>query len=340
MHRFRGFFLILSICLPLLFGFNAANGQNLPPKYATLELFTNTPCPICGSQNPGMFSRLVAYEGKYHLISFYPGVPYASCIFYQANMPENLIRKTYYSQVFGTPTVVINGTQFKSSSGVTNAVMDAVTGGTTWLEIHVAESTGSTRNVDITLQDHVGGSISTGKLFAVIVEREIMYTAPNGETMHHNVFRKFLTNVNGEDVDMSSGVTTKSYSYTLDPTWEAKQIYVIAWLINPDTKEIYNSGTRFDESLSVLSDINKNSMVLEAYPNPAKNQVFIKLPNLMDEKVNVKIFSPSGQLKKNLKEQLVTSLPLNIPINDLSSGLYFIVVDGKDRSYVARVVVE
>ena len=93
MHTFNRFLKIWMLGVMGCLGISGALvGQNLPPKYLTMELFTNTPCPICGSQNPGLFSRLTNYEGQYHLISFYPGKPYSSCIFYQANIPENTAR--------------------------------------------------------------------------------------------------------------------------------------------------------------------------------------------------------------------------------------------------------
>jgi len=265
----------------------------LPPKYATLELFTNTPCPICGSQNPGLFSRLAAYEGEYHLVSFYPGKPYSSCVFYQANISENTARLNFYPMVFGTPTVAINGIQFKSSSGVTNTILDGVTGGESWLKVKVDETFGNTRTAQITLTDHVGGSLETGKLFAVVVERLILYNAPNGETQHHNVFRKFLTDVNGEDVDMSSGMATREYQYTLDAGWQADEVYVIAWLMNPDTKEIYNSGTRFDPSLSGTKDLER--LALNVYPNPVSEEVSIVLPNGFSDAV-LSVFDASGKV--------------------------------------------
>ena len=111
----------------------SVSAQDLPIRYATLELFTNTPCPSCGSQNPGLFSRLGNYEGEYHLISFYPGKPYSSCIYYQANIPENSTRFQHYAgEIFGTPTVALNGIDFKSSSGVNTTVLDNLTGGTSW----------------------------------------------------------------------------------------------------------------------------------------------------------------------------------------------------------------
>ncbi len=277
MQKRRTLIYSIILILSLLFLNTQLEAQVLPTRYPTLELVTNTPCPICANQNPGLFTRLQTYEGQYHLIGFYPGKPYVSCIFYNANKPENDARWAHYQgEIFGTPTVVINGIDFKSSNGVTNSVLEDITGGTSWLEVTVEETSGASRTVDIILEDHEG-SATTGKLFAVAVEKIIQYNAPNGETLHHNVFRKFLTPTDGVDIDISSGTATASYSYDVDPTWQADEIYVIAWLMNPDTKEIYNSGTRFDPDFVSAIDPVTDADKLHIYPNPTSGQFTISL---------------------------------------------------------------
>ena len=221
-------------------------GKRLCRGTPLLELFTNTPCPICGSQDPGFFSRLSGYPGEYHQVSFYPGVPYSSCVFYQYNTSENSGRRSFYPQVVGSPDVAINGIDFKSPNSVTTDLLDGLTGNETWLSIQVEETTGNDRDVTITLRNHGGGDLESGKLFAVIVEEEIMYAAPNGINLHHNVFRKFLTDPDGDDVNLSENITL-NYDYTLDGVWQASEAYIVAWVMDPETKEVVNSGTKFDE---------------------------------------------------------------------------------------------
>lgn len=298
------------------------SGQELPLRYATLELFTNTPCPSCGSQNPGLFSRLANFEGEYHQISFYPGKPYSSCIFYQANIAENTARFDHYTgEIFGTPTVALNGIDFKSSSGVNNAVLENLTGGTSWLYVDVDETSGTNRTVTINLQDVVGGSLSAGRLSAVIVEKEILYNAPNGETVHHNVFRRFLTNVSGEEVDLSSGSATRTYQYEVNAAWNPDQTYVIAWVADPLTEEIFNSGTRFDAAFTSAIDPVQSLALLSVYPNPARTEVNVTLPSDLHS-ADVEVFDHQGRMVRSLQVKAVHQV--QISTDDLPQGSYFI----------------
>ena len=325
---------IANACLFSVFSliFISSLQAQMPLRYATLELFTNTPCPICGSQNPGFFDRLSNYEGEYHLVSFYPGKPYSSCIFYQANISENTARLNFYTQVFGTPTVAINGTQFKSSGSMSTTVLDEITGGESWLSVEVAETGGSSRTATITLRDHVGGSLNLGKLFAVIVEKEIMYNAPNGETLHHNVFRKFLSTTNGDDVDMTPGVNTKTYQYTVDGSWQSDQVYVIAWLMNPNTMEIYNSGTKFDPPVTT-STVDVDTKSLQIYPNPANAEINLQLPEGSGD-ATYRITDLAGRVVKSGPVADVDVLNLNT--GDLLSGNYQLELVTTGSVYTAR----
>lgn len=322
----------------LLITFSDAKAQNFPPLYPTLELFTNTPCPSCGSQNPGLFNRLANFEGQYHLVSFYPGKPYNSCVFYQANITENTARWQFYTgSVFGTPTVAINGIDFKNSNGVNNAVLEGLTGQTSWLEVAVAETTGSSRTVDITLQDHAGGSATTGRLFAVIVEREILYNAPNGETVHHNVFRKFLTASAGVDVDLSSGTATESFTYQVDQAWNADEIYVIAWVMDPDTKEIYNSGTKFD--LDFVSSTNNiaDAIKMHLFPNPTRGQFTLTLPE-SHKAGTVKVYNTAGALVYTQNFAAQSEILMDGSAWPEGNYVVRVTIDGKEGSELVRVV--
>lgn len=324
------------LCLSFLFTVQFAQAQE-PPRYLTLELFTNTPCPICASQNPGLFSRLQNYENEFHLISFYPGKPYSSCIFYQANIAENTTRLNHYQgNIFGSPTVVLNGTEFRSSSQVTDHVLSSMTGGTSWLYVDVNESNDATRDVEIVLQDHGVASPNGGKLFAVIVERQVNYNAPNGETIHHNVFRKFLSSPDGDDVILTEGTAIVNYQYSNEVGWDENETYVIAWLMNPETEEIYNSGTKFDPDFTTSTDPVVATTPLVVYPNPATDNIQVQIPEIYTGGV-LTIYSGNGM--KVLREENVIYPLTTVSVKTLTAGKYFVSLSKNNERIISAIEV-
>jgi hypothetical protein len=309
------------ITLSGVFSTHHVYAQEMPLRYPLLELFTNTPCPICGNQDPGFFERLDSYEDQYHLVSFYPGTPYSSCIFYQANKAENETRWDFYPQLIGVPDVALNGIDFKSPNGVTTSVLDGLTGGTSWLAVRVSETDGVDRDVMITLENHGGASVESGTLFAVIVEREIMYDAPNGIDLHHNVFRKFLTPIEGEEVDLSGDVLTRMFEYSVDLDWQFDEVYIVAWVMDPETKEVLNSGTKFDEVVSSTRSITR-AIELEVFPNPASEYLQVRIPEHASDEV--RIYDSAGRLAHRTSALLEANI--TIPIADWAPGLYLVEV--------------
>ena len=86
------------------------------------------------------------------------------------------------------------------------------------------------------------------RLFAAIVEKTVNYNAPNSESVHHNVFRQFLTATTGDAVSLAAqgSQTNVSFTYTINSNWVANEIYVLAWLYDATTNTVINSGTKFD----------------------------------------------------------------------------------------------
>ena len=333
MNTPRSLLFTLLLCAGVFLTANDALSQDMPTRYPLLELFTNTPCPICGNQDPGFFSRLSGYEGQYHLVSFYPGIPYSSCIFYQANTTDNTTRRNFY-QIFGAPDVGINGIDFKSPNSVSTSVLDDITGGTSWLSVQVTETSGVERDVTITLEDHGGGDLETGLLFAVIVEREIMYDAPNGIMLHHNVFREFLTSVDGDEVDLSSGTVVNDYTYNVDIEWQLEEAYVVAWLMNPDTKEVINSGTKYDEVVA-STKVATEALPLEIFPNPASN--IINVTTAGNSNGVLRVFDATGRLMH--RRGNLTGEQLAIDVADWSTGMYIVEILSGDTLSRGKVEV-
>jgi hypothetical protein len=86
------------------------------------------------------------------------------------------------------------------------------------------------------------------RIYVAIAEQEILYNAPNGESDHYNVFRTMLPNNAGQPFSPAAleQELTQNFSIAIHPDWVASQVFATVFVQDTVTKEIWNSGTRFD----------------------------------------------------------------------------------------------
>lgn len=221
--------------------------QTSAKRWVLLEHVTNTYCPSCANNNPNVYNNILTpYEDVdvFH-IAYHVSYPSSNDIFYQAASAEINTRNTYYNPP-GTPSMYVQGTFNDNGSPLlTNAQLQPYLAQTSPIAVSVTETTsGTQRNVSITIQTLGTPPSGNLKLRTAVVEKSITYTAPNLETQHRNIFRQTLNGWNTSFTPASSGNSvTINYSYTLQATWNAPQIYVIAWIQNDTNKEILNAGS-------------------------------------------------------------------------------------------------
>ena len=238
------------------------------PKYVLFEHFTNTRCGICGATNPTFYQNInINGNAKLHHISIHSSVPYSACVFYQANTVPQDARATFYG-LPGTPRVSINGGTTVNANGIDAATVDnAYCATCSPVQVKVTETdNGSSRSANIQVKSIGTPPSGNYRLLVAVVEKTINYNAPNGENVHHNVFRQFLTATSGDALSLAAqgGETVVNYNYTLNGAWAADQIYVLAWLYDETTKAVLNSGTKFDSQIIPIElDAWKGSVVSE-----------------------------------------------------------------------------
>jgi Outer membrane protein Omp28/Secretion system C-terminal sorting domain len=220
------------------------------PKYVLFEHFTNTRCGICGGTNPIFYQNVsINTNTKLHHISMHSSIPYSACVFYQANPAPQDERADYFN-IPGTPRVVINGTTTIGAGSVTATMIDdAYCATCSPVAIKVSESGSGTHQALIEIKTLGTRPSGNFRLLAAIVEKTVNYNAPNSESVHHNVFRQFLTPTTGVPLTLPTQGGTASltvYNYTINPAWRANEVYVVAWLYDETTKSVLNSGTKFD----------------------------------------------------------------------------------------------
>jgi Secretion system C-terminal sorting domain/Outer membrane protein Omp28 len=300
-------------------------------RYVLLEHFTNTLCSSCASANPSFYSAIqIETNTNVHHIGYHWRTPYVNCVYYQASPTRQDARADYYS-VQGSPRVVFNGAANTGLSSVTlSSIQAAAT--TSPIYVKVAENTGVNRTATIKVKWVGTPPTGTYVMHVAVVEKKTTYVSPNGEPVHHNVFRKFLTTVAGEPIPTNTTAEqTITYGYPADVGVEA-QLYTVAWIQNTATKEVLNSGTRFDVG-TATEDVSVDSQVALS-PNPTTGKTTLTFDKLTPQYLTVQ--NVSGQVIEQVKLSNSTSYELNLA--HLAAGVYIVKVKAEEGIAVKRVV--
>ncbi len=242
-----------------------------------VEHFTNSACSVCASNNPALFTNLANNPNILH-IAVHPSVPYSSCELYKHNTSENNARTSFYGILNGTPRIVINGNVVPPTSFGSTTLFDNYKNKTTSFEIKVSQKRLSTDSLTTTIiiKATSAHSFTDFNLYVPIVEDSLNYASPNGEKLHHNVFRKVAYNqtISAPVLGDSLIINTNT---AINNVWNLAQIKSIAMLQNSTNKNIEQVA----ESLKSLSNNNSNLVkfitnnTIILYPNPATNEINI-----------------------------------------------------------------
>ncbi len=258
MKRFYTFLLIAGL---IAVTGRTLKAQTLNARQNVLfEHFTNTSCGPCAAQNPIFQANILeSNDGSVHHIAYHPWWPGSDDPFYQFNIPENTNRTQYYG-VNAVPKVFMRGNHWSGSpASITWKQIEADAKDGSPVRIIVSESTaGNQRNVHVEIQCVNTPPSGNWILHCAVIERNVNTSTPpgtNGETYFPNVFRKFIKGVGGTGLILPSVGQSKSYdfTYTLDPAWDPGEIAVVAFLQNPSSKEVLNSGSSYNPGFEYLN---------------------------------------------------------------------------------------
>lgn len=308
-------------------------GQDFP-RYVLVEHFTNTWCPICAGRNPSLFDILQKYPKSVHHVSLHPPIPYSGCPLYQFNKGDNQDRSNYYG-VIGTPAISLNGGGLMGGSPlVTENLIKKEISRTSPLAVIVSENgQDNTRSASIKLK---ANTAITGdlRLIVLLAERNLRFTASNGELDHYNVMRKFLTPVNGQKINISQA-GEQSFTFNFKDTlgWKPEEIYVLALVQNFTNKEVMNSGTRFDQVTTPIKAA-PYSTDIKIYPTLVSREFFFDYA--FDTGAFLEIYNTRGQLV--LKNQKITGRNPSVYVDGLTPGVYLIKLVERAQIYNARFI--
>lgn len=236
-------FLIASLLMLVSIKLNAQNERVL-----LFECFTNTSCGPCAQYNPGMDALINNNGDRIAAIKYHMNWPGANDPMYLHNQADNNSRKSVYS-INSVPYTVVDGVRYTGNTGNVNQNMV-----NNWLTIESPLEMRLRCDVDEaanTVTVYVMGRASTDisgalKLYVGVLEKEIHYTsAPgsNGERDFYSVMKKLLPSASGTPLGNLAAGDYFAYSFTWEMAnvYDANKIDAIAWVQNPDTKEVHQA---------------------------------------------------------------------------------------------------
>ena len=302
------------------------------PRTVLIEHFTNTKCSICASKNPAFYSTLSGYPQVLH-IAFHPSAPYSQCFFSLQNPTENDARTNYYGAYGSTPKAVLNGKLLSATTPIiTNTTIDTALNQTSPVEVSATEILQGADSIKVKAVVRTTGttSLTTVLLFAGVVENPINYNAQNGETVHHDVFRKALTDATGNlfTLPALNDSSVFEFIYAVKSDWNANNIYTLAFIQRTDTKEVLNAGrsVRVVENPSGVNEIMADEFSI--YPNPVFDELQIIKLKLQTEQ-SIVIFDLAG--RKILEQKIYQN---RIDVSQLSKGIYFLKLNNTVKKFL------
>ena len=320
--------LYLSLLLSLGLAITTAVGQN----YALVEHFTNTHCPICTNRNPQLFAVINKNAPNVHHIAYHPPYPYSQCIFYQANIEGNQSRADFYN-VFGSPSSYVGGQRGnQGSSLLSEEKVLAQISRPLMFEMKVTESDitplrkQNSKDINISIKTLQLPAAGEFRLFVALVEKEIDYQSPNGESKHHDVFRKMLPSNDGEMISFTTAGEEQVFNYQVDyeSGWQQDQMYAVVFIQNIDDKSILGSSTKFD-NVSTRNNVISDNQAFKIRNNPVNQRLDLILPMGFNRDVPFFIHGMNGQVI--LQDILPAGQQFHqIEVSSLPAGMYLSVL--------------
>lgn len=310
-------------------------------KNVVVEHFTNTRCGICSSKNPGFYSNLWAHPNILH-ISFHPSAPYSNCYLNNLNPVENDDRTKYYNVYGGTPRFVIQGNVVSSSTNINNPSLFTPYAGQTTeagISINQTKFAGDSIVCEIVVKTESVHSYGNLRLFAALVEDTVAYDAPNGEDLHYDVFRKALSNIEGDVFLLPSSVGDSlvfRYSAPFNFEWNIKRIYTLVIIqdeINKDVVQVNASHSDPAGTPVGLPEQNR-SFSVDIIPNPASENVVFRSESIINF---IRIYDIHGV--EMLRVEKFNQADFLLNLSDYSPGLYFVELIADGKQSIKKLVV-
>ncbi|MFH2094715.1 MAG: PKD domain-containing protein, partial [Bacteroidota bacterium] len=309
-------------------------------RMVLVEHFTNSADVSCANINPGINNIVQSNPGDVVDIQYHTSNPG----FDQMNNdnPASPGARALYYGTSSVPWSIVDGNVFNNFSLtlVNNPdIVELRALEDPYFRIDLETSKTSTSiSVDA---DIIALRTLTGKnltFHAVVVEKEITsLTGSNGETSFRSVMKKMLPDAGGTNYSQSWSYNqseTVTQSWTFENVYNPDQIYVVAFIQDEDTKEIYQAIT--DDTSIVFTSIGEPVYFTEeqrcfiVYPNPASEMVNIMFSSSENARRYIEVYDNIGQLVETIIVNPGTRY-IRKDINQYSEGLYLFILRDENK---------
>jgi hypothetical protein len=156
-----------------------------------------------------------------------------------------------------------------------------------------------------------------------------VYRSEDGQSFDHFVGR----------VEASGTTNTEAFYDLVDPNVAALQVPVVYYRL----KQVDVDGTvnTFDDAVELRLSGNLNGIQLSVFPNPAKDKVNLEYVSNKDEFLQMQAYNAAGQIVMSQSLEVQSGInQIELNIENLAKGIYYINVFNEDYSETAKLMVE
>jgi len=337
--------------LPTVGGVLHAQEEGAYPRIALIEEFTSVTCGPCAQITPVINAALKDAAGRAVSIRYHVNLPLPGDPWYKANQSQSDNRQSYYS-LANPPQFHVDGRVLSSKDDIKpeTSVQAAATAP---IKIEVTQTPTGDNQVDVSVKVTADGQGLDGDdywLRIAVVESHIEdhsvsgIPGYNGESEFEDVFRALVPSAQGQSIKLNPNQSkTFTASYTVGDGWQPDQLYVVAFVQNDFTSDLYSivQAGYSSKTSGVESEALAGYRFDRIAPNPARNNAVVDYALGSAGKVVVELHDMNGGLAASIDQgvQEAGDHRLNLDLGSVPSGTYTCTVRSGEFVESRRLVV-